>query len=298
MFKNLSGALFILISVSLYGLYGVYSKLIGITFGVFASNYARSLFLILILLPIFVFNRKLFKPFTRKDYKWVVIWSTFAGIPMFLSFIAFNNLPLGTTYFLLYSTMILGGFLAGKSLFGERLNLVKIISLALTLFGLSLVYSFGMKASQSIYVGSALLSGLLTGIWNTASKKLSGKYSDIQLVFVTGVAILMTSVFFALVLGEPFPQSANLSQWCWVAAYAITQVFAIYFLIKGFKHLEAQIGSLLMPMEVVFASLFGLLFFGEVLQTQTYIGGLIIAVSSILPNIALPFSKIDNKYSS
>ncbi len=55
---------------------------------------------------------------------------------------------------------------------------------------------------------------------------------------------------------------------------------------KGFKYVQAQHGSLILPLELLFASIFGYIFFKEVLQISTYFGGLLILSAAITSSLS------------
>ena len=65
--------------------------------------------------------------------------------------------------------------------------------------------------------------------------------------------------------------------------FAFANLTATYFLIKGFKTVEAQKGSLILPLEIVFASIIGYLIFNEILKPEVYFGGILILLAAILP---------------
>lgn len=290
--KSVLGLISIIIAVMFYGLYGVYSRLIGIEFGAFAQNYSRSAILSIILLLYFLKKGSSWKKIEKNDYKWILAWLLPSPISMILTFIVFNNLAIGTTYFIFYSAMIVGGFIAGKMLFSERLNFEKILSLVFAFLGLGIIYSFNISANQIIYVIFAVLSGLLVGLWNSLSKKVSDKYPEIELVFLNGISSVILSFIGGMFFRESFPVLGINGSWLWIFAYAVTQIAAMYFMVLGFKNLEAQVASIIMPLEVVFATIFGYLFFGEILSQAVYLGGGLIAFAAFLPNIFI----IKDKY--
>ncbi len=86
------------------------------------------------------------------------------------------------------------------------------------------------------------------------------------------------------IAGERIPVLAISASWFWLGVFTLTQLTTVALVIYGFKNLEAQKGSLIMPLEVVFGAIFGFLFFKEVLPVTIYIGGLIIASGACLSN--------------
>lgn len=67
--------------------------------------------------------------------------------------------------------------------------------------------------------------------------------------------------------------------------YSIVNAVAFWLVIVGFRYVDASVGSLIGLMEVVFAVIFGAVIFHEVLNTSIYIGGILILVAAMLPDL-------------
>lgn len=287
MSKQLKGSIAILLLTSLYGFYGIYNRMIGSTFGTFSQNYVRQLIIVVILGLVFITTNKKLKSINKKDIPWLLIWMLSGSTTMLLLFVAFNHINISTVYFLFYSTMMISGFVFGSLLFHEKLNKIKIISIVLALMGLFLIYSLSIKDNEIPYVLCSLTAGLLLGFWNTVSKKFSDNYPGIQLVFMDAFASSVVAIIGAFIVGEQMPLLNLSSGWLWIFAYALTQIFAVGLVVYGFKNLEAQIASVIMPVEVIFASIFSYFIFKEILPISTIIGGVLIASAAFLPNIKM-----------
>jgi len=279
--KNL-GYFYILLSTVIYGFYGILSRFTS-TFSPFSQSVVKFSLIVLIITTLFLTKKIKWVKIEKKDIKWFLFWIIPCSFQPILTFIAFNHLPIGTTYFLIYSTMILGGIISGKIFFHEKLSLVKMISLALIFAGLIVIYYSDISLLSNIYVLFALLSGLSVGLWNTLSKKVSSKYPEFQMILLDSFSAITIGVFGAILLSEKLPPTTNVVPWIWIIIYAIANIAASFLLIKGFKSVEAQKGSLILPLEIVFASIFGFLFFSESLQLSVYLGGGLILLASILP---------------
>ena len=151
-----------------------------------------------------------------------------------------------------------------------------------------MIYKSDITLVKSIYVLFALFSGLLVGFWNTLTKKVSGKYSEFQMMSLDQSATLMVCLIGSVVAGEKLPPLSQYHIWIWLLIFALSTVVTIFLLIRGFKYVEAQVGSLILPMEIVFASIFGYLIFKEILKTNIYLGGLFILVAALLPALKFP----------
>jgi len=281
--KNLSGEILILLSSSLYGMYGILSRYTS-EFDSFIQPLFRYLFVIVIIAIIFIIKKQRFKKIASHDTKWFLAWLVPASIQPILTFVSFKNLPVGTVYFLIYFTMIIGGIISGLIFFKERLSNVKIISIITVLIGVYLIFSSEKLSFSNIYVITSSLSGFILGFWNTLSKKISGNYPTLQMMFFDASSAIIVSLILLSFIPQPIP-SLSYVGWLWLFVFAISGMLATFSLISGFKRVEAQIGSLIMPLELVFASVFGFIFLGEKLSPLTYFGGLLIFISSILPII-------------
>lgn len=271
----------------MYGMYGVYSRLIGPSFGNFNQNWLRNIIVALIAGLVIIVSRTSFKSIQQQDIRWIVLWFLSGSWVTVLTFIAFNHLPLGTVYLIIYSAMITSGFLSGKIFFQEKMNLTKTVSLFLALVGLAIIYRFSLTGYDLIYAFMCLVSGLMTGVWNTISKKFSDHYSNMQMVFMDALASIVAALIGAILFNEVLPRHINPSAWGWLIIYAITQVVDVGLVVFGFKNLDAQIGSIILPVEIIFATIFALLFFGEYPSFSSIIGGLMIVSAAVLPSLEI-----------
>ncbi len=268
----------------LYGLYGVYSRLIGLDFGVFSQNFARNLIVALIL-ALYIFSKRKWRKIRTEDVKWILTWVLSGFISIIAIFIAFNKIPIGTALFVFYAGSITGGYLVGSLFFNEKLSRIKLISIVLCFIGLALIYSLSFEIDNSTYILFALVAGFSTGLWNTLSKKVSGKYPHLQLVFVDALLHVALSFLLVFILNEKLSFPELSVPWITIFVFALTQIAVVKLVIYGFRHLEAHIGTLIMPLEVFFGAFFGFIFFKEVLSFYTIIGGLIIISGFVLPNL-------------
>lgn len=197
------GVLSLFSVAALYGLYGVYSRKIGSAFGNFNQCWVRNLLVALIVILIIFCQRLKLKPLQKKDIKWILIWVLSGSWVTVLTFIAFNHLKIGTVYLVLYSAMIISGYLSGKLFFKERSSLAKVVSLLLALSGLLIIYKFDVSRKEVFYVLIILLSGAMTGLWNTISKKFSDNYPSLQMVLMDALA----STFVALIGAAVIPSA-------------------------------------------------------------------------------------------
>ena len=292
--NSLKGVFAIALSTVFYGMVGVLSRFIGISFGIFSQSWTRNLIVCLVVLIISIIFIRDWKQIQKKDLPWILFW-TISGIVASVSFfVVANYLTLGTTIILFYAGSNISGYFSGRIFFKEKLNFLKVIAILLSFFGVAIIYSFNISLNNFGYLILAFIAGFATGLWNTISKKFSNTYPQLQLVFIDGLMSFIVTLIIALILKESLPQITLTLSWLSVIFFALGQVITVLLTIYGFKRLEAQIGTLVMPLEVFWAALFGFLFFKETLTVVTIFGGIFIISGIIIPNLRI-FTKSTNK---
>ncbi|MCR4329036.1 MAG: DMT family transporter [Candidatus Roizmanbacteria bacterium] len=268
-----------------YGLYGILSRLISDSFGNFNQAWIRNILVAILIAFIIGMKGVKLVSIKRKDIRWLLVWLLAGSLPAVLTFIVFNNLAIGTTYLIAYSGMIAAGFISGRIFFDERLDTRKWVSLICTLIGLYIVYRFTIDQNKIVYMLLGLLSGAMTGVWNTISKKFSDNYPNNQLVLMDALTSTLAAYIGALLFHEYLPHTILSISWIWIGIYAVIQTINVGLIVYGFKHIEAQIGSIILPIEIVFATIFSYLIFGEVPTLFTFVGGALIILGAILPSL-------------
>jgi len=274
----------ILISALMFGSYGLWSRLMGQDFGVFYQGWTRAFIISIILLPILYFRKEIVR-IEKGDWKWLYIFLIFTSLTQAPLFYAFNHMDIGSATLLFFVTMLLTMYVIGFVFLGEKMTKVKLISFALALIGMYLVFSFSLTAFTLLAVLMAILNGIASGGEVSFSKKLSGKYSPLYLAWLCWLIIIPTNGVASILLGETqYLPSFNIA-WLYQLGYVIAGIVGFWFVMEGLKHVEASVGGLLGLLEIVFSITFGILIFKEALTTKIIIGGLIIILASALPYI-------------
>lgn len=285
--NKFKGTASIVLAVACYGMFGALAKFVGNSFGPFTQNWFRnSLVMIFIILFAAITHQK-WKIIDKKDYKWMAAWTLSGSINTVLLFISFNNIPIGTAYFLLYASMIGTGFIGGKLVFQEKISFQKILCLGLAFLGLIIIYFLDIKSANPIYIIFALSAGIMVGLWNVFSKKVSDNYPNSQLVFIDAFMSALVGIVGSIALTERLPVFSFTTPWKAIGVWAVAQLAATGLVIYGFKKLEAQIASVILPLEVLFGTLFGFLFFHQVLPITTLIGGIMIASAAAFASVEI-----------
>jgi drug/metabolite transporter (DMT)-like permease len=282
--KKLHGLTYLIIALLSHSLYGVFSRIIGIGFGQVFQVVARSAILLAFFLVLICIQGK-WKKIEKKNYKWYLFMIIPGLIALISMFTAFNKLPLGTVLFTYYAVSTLGGYILGFMLYREKINRIKFISLLLSFFGLYLIFFNSIRPGNITYLLLACLAGLGAAAWNTVSKKISNKYSTVQILFMDSLLLVLFGLPISFFLHEPITFPSFTLPWLGIVGYAIAAIGSSIFTIKGFKYLQAQTGSLIMLLEPVFGAIIGLLVYKEIIGLYTAIGAFLILIGAALPNL-------------
>lgn len=277
------GYLIILASAVLFGTYGVWSKLMGDTFPPFYQAWVRSIFIILIMLP-FMLKSKSFQKIKRQDLPAMGIFVAFCVFTQVPIYYAFNNAPIGTVQLIFYSMFVGTAYLVGRFYLGETITRIKLVSMALSFVGLALVFSSAIIAFAPLGLALALLNGVASGGEVSSSKKIESKYSPALVVFWGWVFTLITHLPISLIFEKQVPIHFT-HAWLWLVIYSFVNAAAFWLVIVGFRYVDASIGSLIGLMEVVFAVIFGAIIFNEKLSLSVYLGGILILLAAMLPDL-------------
>lgn len=286
MHKNrLKGIGILFLTSALYGLYGIYSRLIALQFEVFTQNWIRNTFVLVACLLLIFFLKHKWKKVKRKDALWITAWILCDVLFVITLFIAFNNLTIGTTLFLLYSGITIAGYLAGSFLLKEKLTPLKLAAITSSVIGLLIIYGGQIHTTDILFLILGFMSGMIGGLWFVLPKLISEEYPRLQLIAMDAGGILVVNLFLAYFYNEAIPEFSVSLAWLGVLLYGTTQLIGDLLIIRGFRLVEAHVGSLILPLEAVFGVLFAYVFFHEVLPTTILLGGFFILMGAIIPNL-------------
>lgn len=282
--SSTKGIVFILASTVMFGSYGVWSVLIGNSFGVFYQGWTRTLLIAVILFPI-VYFRKEIVPIKKSDWKWLSVFLISTSLTQAPIFYAFNHMDIGTATLLFFVGMIITMYIFGFVFLGEKTTKSKVISLLIACLGLYLTFSFSIVAFTLLAAAMALLNGVATGIELASSKKLTGSYSPLYVTWLSWAVIAITNAIVSLALGEMQYLPTFTLAWLYLVIYAIVSLLGFWFAIEGYKSTEAGVGGLLALLEVIFAVIFGAILFSQPLSLKVACGGILILFAAALPHL-------------
>lgn len=267
-----------------FGSYGVWSKFIGEDFGVFYQGWVRSAIVLLILIPIALYTRN-FKPVTKKDLKWVLIPVLFGAATQAPLYYAFINMDIGTATLIFYSMYVITSYVVGKFFLGEKITPVKLASLLLAFVGLFLIFGISLQYFTFLALFMAALNGIASGGEVATTKKTTHKFSSLQIGIYVWAGILVTHLPLSLLFGETQIVPQFNFVWISMLAFALVGLAAFWLVIEGFKYVDASIGGLIGLFEIIAGIIFGIILFDEKLTPFVLLGGGIIILSAILPDL-------------
>lgn len=282
--KNSKGAIFVFLSSILYGSYGVWSVLLGKDFGVFFQGYVRAGLVLLFLIPICYFTKS-WQKIKKQDLKYFLLVILFASCTQVPIYYAFQHVGIGITSLVLFSFALFTSFLFGKLFLAEKITIIKWISLILGCMGLFLIFrnSFGDYSLLALLMAGA--GGIGVGGQTSASKLIPKNFSAIQISVISWASGFLIYLPISLLFGEKQITPTIDIHWLSMLIFALIGLLAFYFVIEGYKKVDASIGSLIGLLEVVFGIAFGALIFREVITTDIVLGSIIILIAAALPQI-------------
>ncbi len=282
--KTVKGLSLVLLSSLMFGTYGIWSRLMGDSFAVFYQGWTRGLIITLLLLPILLLRKEFIK-IERKDWGWLAVFLIFTSATQAPIYYAFNNMDIGTATLLFFVSMLLTMYVVGFVFLGEKISWVKLTSFVLAISGLLITFSFSLQLFSVLAIIAAIASGVASGGEVSFSKKLTGNYSALYIVWLSWVIIFITNGIISFALGEPQLLPAFNLAWLYQLGYIIASLLGFWAVIAGLKYIESSIGGLIGLLEVIFSISLGIAIFHEGLTTRVIIGGILIIVASALPHV-------------
>ena len=272
------GYLHLIFASVIIGSLGVFSRWIGLPAPV--QNFYRYLFAAIALASYFVVNREpLFR--ANGNFKGLIISSISYAIASVLLFVGFSNTSIANTVVLFYTAPLFVALLA-PFILKERLKNITIASLIIAFVGVLLLsfLSFGLDSSKQIIgISAGLGSGIAFALMIISTKAITGTLSFLRINFYQNLLAA------AVLLPVTFAYSYSLS----IKAVGLLIIIGVLHTalartlwVSGVSKVPAQDAGAVGYIEPLSATIFGLMFFGELPPTVGIIGAILILLSSYL----------------
>lgn len=192
------------------------------------------------------------------------------------AFYAFSVLPMAQVYAMLFATPILITLLS-IPLLGERVRLIRWIAIFLGLSGVMIVLNPSATSFSTGHI-AALLSAVFGACNSINTRKIGDTEHSATLLIYPMLGNVLVSAVLMYFVYTPMPGIALLT----CAAVGLLSVAGHTILISAFRSTEAQFIAPTQYSQIIWASIFGALFFNEPLQTTTIVGSLVIILSGVL----------------
>lgn len=286
----MNGFIELIIATFLFSLFGVFTRLISHSVGVFSQLLIRT-FIMSIMFCLLAWATHKIKKVKKNDLGLLFLRGLFIVIDFSCFYFAVNSLPLGLTLFLFYAANVIISFVFGSLFLNEKMDTIKYMSAALAIFGLFIMYKDSFEGVKMLPSLAALMAGICFALTTTTSKILTDKYNSIQVNFI-GYSVAFLLVIPVLLLSkEAFTFNLPIVIWVELLGFASVGVVAFYLTLEGFSHLEAQKASIIMLAELIFVMLIGYFIYSEIPSVSTLIGGILILFALLIPNINFKLAK-------
>lgn len=285
--EKTKGALALVILTVIYGGVGVMTRYLNLHFPILQQIYLRLFFAILLGFMFFrnkIDPEKLFK-ITVKE--WFLIFSRviaifLLGSPLWvaganmakLANVGFiDSLPLTATF-----SLVLGL---------EKFTTKKVIFVLLSFLGVVIlsIKDFGNLISIGMGEYLILISGVFFAYRNFSRKwhtKLLNDAEITQIMLILGFTFVLVASLFA---GERLTFiNWNFNLVLVLIIGGFIMIANIFLSNYGFSRISPVFGNNILNMEVVFAFMFGYLFYGEVISVRELLGGILIMISVVKMN--------------
>lgn len=273
-----------LFAAFLYATFGLFIREISLELDVLQQIFIRNLLVSGLLLVIGLIAHS-FKKTKPKDRKTFIFRSIFALCDFILSIVAFNALPLGLVLFAFYGGSIITNYAYGHYVFKEKVTTIKLMSVASAFIGLTFMYYQSFVDIALIPLLAALGAGIFFALTFGVSKNLTEDYSLSQVNLYTYVLVALFSIPIIFFTGGTVSFELSKEIWYWLFGFTAVAVTAFYAILYGYKFLEAQVASLILLAEILFALIIGFYIYQEIPTVTTLIGGVFILIGLSLPNI-------------
>ena len=260
-------------SAFLFAVLGLLIKLLGPNYRVWDIAIFRFGGGVIVLYGLFGWQQNLIKPRNPKMMLFRGITGSCAFIALVL---AIRQIPLSTTMVFFYSYPAFAAMFS-PLLFGERISGGEVVSIALAILGVAVLFDFRFEGGIFGQL-MALIGAIFAGLTVALIKKLRETHGSVIIYFyfcLIGVAISI----------GPFSVNPQLPEigleWFIVGGIVFTSILAQLLMNQGFRYCKSWEGGLFMTSELIFVSIFGILFLGEPMTWRFGTGGALILISAV-----------------
>jgi len=274
MSASLKGFLFALSGFALFSTHDALIKTLGGTYPAFQIIFFSVLFAFVPVSLIILADGKA-DNFRPRRPGLVLLRSSLAIVAMSGGFYAFTVLPLAETYALLFATPLLVTAFS-VPLLGEKVRLQRWIAVIAGLIGVVIVLRPGVSALSTGHM-AALLSASANSLSSILVRKIGGQERSAVLILYPMILLLIVMS----VLMPGIYQPVAIGDLGLMAMVGFLSVIAQSAIIGAYRAAPAAVVAPLQYSQILWAALFGALFFSETPDFYVALGSLIIVASGL-----------------
>lgn len=274
MSPNAKGALMALLAFAVFATHDVFVKILGASYSPIQIVFFSVLFSFPLATVMLMGDAKPGTLLPRHPW-WMALRTAAAVVTAVSAFYAFTVLPLAQTYAILFASPLLITLLAIPIL-GEKVRLRRGLAVLVGLTGVLVVLRPG-STELSLGHGAALLAAIGGSLASIIVRRIGADERPVVMLLYPMMAnfILMGAGLYFVY--EPMPVEhmgliALVALFAWVAGRCI---------IAAYQSGEAAIIAPMQYSQIIWAALFGVLFFDETIDRMTVIGTAIIIASGL-----------------
>jgi drug/metabolite transporter (DMT)-like permease len=278
------GSSLIVLSSLFYGSYGVWTRLMGNSFGPYMQAWIKAALVIAVMLPIALFGRQKWQPIRwRQDKWWLIFWVCINWMISAPLYYATTHIGINLSILLEYGGYLISMFFLGWLLNGERYTRNKLLATVLALSGLLLTFTPSLGHASLLPFLGALAAGFAIGGDMVVSQRI--QYSSSQTTVLAWTTGLILNVPAAFILHEHTPGLHMDVHWLYLLLFVGVCIASSWLSIHGVKLIDAGTAGILGLLEVVWAMLFGITFFHERPHMLAYVGAVCIIAAAATPYV-------------
>lgn len=271
------GYLYLILAGVLWGIFGIFTKLLIPVLGVYEQLFLRSAITVLLLLMFL--RKRYFKKISTIPLTIFLFNYLFATITFSYAIIESN---ITITVFCFYIGNVLSSIALGRLLLKEHISTYKIIAILILLIGILIFFhnfTDYLEYKLGIFLGT--ICGISSTLIALIRKQLPSNTSDIYLTFIQAAFALIATSF---VINPAFITTVinlNAHYIFLVFIYGVLNVCIQFFALKGFNTVDLNTGTVILTIEIVSACVFSWLIFNEAANIYQLIGCFLIFASIV-----------------
>jgi len=245
-------------------------------------TFYRSVFAFFAIALYLLFKRQRFRLGLKKDYLMVIVLGVLLATHWVSYFHAMQISSVAVGVIALYTYPIITVFL--EPLFhGEKPQLVDIFSSFAVLFGIYLIVpSFSLDDNVLLGILWGVFSALMMSLRNIMHRRYFSAHSASRALFYQAAVVALVLLPFM----ETDIEMIETEQWWLLLLLGIVFTALPHTLFAhGLIHLKAKTASLIACVQVVYASVFAVLFLSESLSLNVVVGGAIIVSAAMFESL-------------